>query len=303
MAEFELLRNITIGQYLPTGSILHRLDPRFKLLAFVLLVAAASHNAYYVGNFVLLAAILFLLYLSRVSMTYALAGVRPALPVILLLAAMQILVPPQSFLGSEGACAVVVSWGFIELTDCTVRLVVVSALRFFQLILLTNLLTFSTTTTELAHGTESLLRPLQRIGFPAHELAMIVTIALRFVPTLARELERIMKAQVSRGADFGGEGRLRFIRQTRHLLPLLVPLFLNALRRAEELILAMEARCYVGGRGRTRLIQLQSRPADVLSLLLVIAFAAFTLLYDFSSTDQVLAALVSQLVHLPLAGR
>jgi energy-coupling factor transport system permease protein len=296
MSEFELLRNVTIGQYLPTGSVVHRLDPRFKLLAFLPLVAAASYVATYVGNFILLAAALLLLLLSRVPMGYALSGVRPALPVILVLAIMQIVVPPQPFLGDQEACTVLLSWGFISLTDCTVRLVVVSALRFFQLILLTNLLTFSTTTTELAHGTESLLRPLQRIGFPAHELAMIVTIALRFVPTLARELERIMKAQVSRGADFGGQGRLRFIRQTRHLLPLLVPLFLNALRRAEELILAMEARCYVGGRGRTRLMQLQSRPADVLALLLVVGFALFMLLHDFSSTDQILAALVSQLV-------
>jgi energy-coupling factor transport system permease protein len=296
MSEFELLRNVTIGQYLPTGSVVHRLDPRFKLLAFLPLVAAASYVATYVGNFILLAAALLLLLISRVPMGYALSGVRPALPVILVLAIMQIVVPPQPFLGDQEACTVLLSWGFISLTDCTVRLVVVSALRFFQLILLTNLLTFSTTTTELAHGTESLLRPLQRIGFPAHELAMIVTIALRFVPTLARELERIMKAQVSRGADFGGQGRLRFIRQTRHLLPLLVPLFLNALRRAEELILAMEARCYVGGRGRTRLMQLQSRPADVLALLLVVGFALFMLLHDFSSTDQILAALVSQLV-------
>ncbi len=295
MPEFEFLRNITIGQYLPTGSIVHRLDPRFKLLAFALLVAAASSNGYYVGNCILLMTTLLLLYLSRVPMTYALRGVRPALPIILFLASMQVLMPPQPFLGRQGTCTVLMSWSFIHLTDCTVRLIVVSALRFFQLILLTSLLTFSTTTTELAHGTESLLQPLQRIGLPAHELALIVTIALRFVPTLAWELERIMKAQLSRCADFGGQGRLRFIRQTRHLLPLLVPLFLNALQRAEELILAMEARCYVGGRGRTRLIQLQSQPTDYLALSLVVAFAAFMLCYDFSSSDRALTALMSQL--------
>lgn len=295
MPEFEFLRDITIGQYLPTGSIVHRLDPRFKLLAFALLVAAASSNGYYVGNFILLTVTILLLCLSRVPMSYALRGIRPALPIILLLAGMQVLMPPQPFLGRQRACTALVSWGFIHLTDCTVRLVVVSALRFFQLILLTSLLTFSTTTTELAHGIESLLRPLQQFGFPAHELALIVTIALRFVPTLAWELERIMKAQLSRCADFGGQSRLRFISQTRRLLPLLVPLFLNALRRAEELILAMEARCYVGGRGRTRLIQLQSRPADYLALLLVIVFAAFMLCYDFSSGDHALTALISQL--------
>ncbi|MEA3345423.1 MAG: energy-coupling factor transporter transmembrane protein EcfT, partial [Chloroflexota bacterium] len=170
--EFEPLRNVTIGQYLPTGSIVHRLDPRFKLLAFTLLVVAAAFNGYYVGNLILLAATLLLVYISRVPMAYALRGIKSALPIILLLAAMQVLLPPQPFLGRR-ACTLIASWSFIHLTDCTLRLVVVSALRFFHLILLTNLLTFSTSTTELAHGVESLLRPLQRIGFPAHELAMI----------------------------------------------------------------------------------------------------------------------------------
>ena len=137
---------------------------------------------------------------------------------------------------------------------------------------------------------------MQRVGFPAHELAMVVTIALRSVPTLARELERIMKAQASRGADFAAQGRLRFIRQTRHLLPLLVPLFLNALRRAEELVLAMEARCYVGGRGRSHLMRLRIRSADVVALMLVVAFATFMLSYDFRPIDQILATSVSALL-------
>jgi len=298
VAEFELLRYITIGQYLPTGSVVHRLDPRVKLVAFALLVAAISFNGYYAGNIILTAAVLLLLYLSQVSMAYALKGVRPALPVILILAVMQVLVPPQPFLAGRGTCTVVANWGGIHLTDCTVRLIVISALRFFQLILLTNLLTFSTSITELTHGTESLLRPLQRIGFPAHELAMVAAIALRFAPILAQEMERIMKAQISRGADFGGGSRWRFFRRTRRLLPLLVPLFLNALRRAEELILAMEARCYVGGRGRTRLVQLQSRPADYLALGLVAILASFMLLYDFSPCDRALTAWVSRLLTL-----
>jgi energy-coupling factor transport system permease protein len=296
MPEFELLRNITLGQYLPTGSIVHRLDPRFKLIAFICLVAAASYNATYTGNVILLASTLLLLLICRVPVFFALSGIKPALPAILFLAIIQILIPPQPFLGAQEICNALLSWRALQLTDCTVRLVVVSALRFFQLILLTNLLTFTTTTTELAHGTESLLRPMQRLGVPAHELAMVVTIALRSVPTLARELERIMKAQASRGADFGAQGRLRFVRQTRHLLPLLVPLFLNALRRAEELVLAMEARCYVGGRGRTHLMQLRIRTADAVALMLTVAFAAFMLSYDFGSTDQILASSISTLL-------
>jgi energy-coupling factor transport system permease protein len=295
MSEFELFRTVTIGQYLPTGSLVHRLDPRVKLLSFGLLVAAVSFNGYYVGNAILVCTTLLLLLLSEVPLNYAMTGLRPALPLVLVLALMQVLVPPQSFLGSSEACSIMIDWHFIHVTDCTARLIIVSAVRFFQLILLTNLLTFSTTTTELAHGTESLLRPLQRVGLPAHELAMTLTIALRFVPTFARELERIMKAQVSRGADFGGQSRLRFIHQTRRLLPLLVPLFLNALQRAEELVLAMEARCYMGGRGRSHLMQLESRPVDYLALLTVMAFTGFMLLYNFGSSDQLVGSWLSQL--------
>ena len=143
------------------------------------------------------------------------------------------------------------------------------------------MLTFSTTITELTLGTEQLLSPLKRFNFPAHELALTMTIALRFVPTFAEELERIMKAQASRGADLGQQGRLRFIRQTRALLPLIVPLFLSALRRAEELVLAMEARCYVGGKGRTNLIHFEIKSSDWITLGSVCVFFVGILFIPF----------------------
>jgi energy-coupling factor transport system permease protein len=136
-------------------------------------------------------------------------------------------------------------------------------------------------------------------------LAMVFTIALRFVPTLAEELEKIMKAQASRGADFGEQGRLRFVQRTRNLIPLMVPLFLSALRRAEDLSLAMEARGYVGGRGRTSFIQLQSGPQDYLALALVLAFSAFILLYDFAALDGLVVGAFGSLVQgiVSLIGR
>lgn len=287
MENLELLRNITIGQYLPTGSLFHRLDPRFKLLCFGALVLVVSFNGSYLGNLVMLATILGLVALARVPLAYAVQGIRPALPIILVVAAFQILLPPPVF-SNASSCSVLVSWSFLEITDCTLRLVFVSALRLVELLILTSLLTLCTPITDLSRGTERLLAPLTRLRFPAREVALVLAIALRFVPILAEEVERIVKAQVSRGADFGGRSRLRFIRQTQQLLPLMVPLFLIALRRAEELALAMEVRCYVGGAGRTHLIRLHARPTDFVVLGLTIAFAALMLSLDFTAADRAL---------------
>ena len=303
MENLELLRNVTIGQYLPTGSPIHRLDPRFKLLCFGALVLAVSFNSSYLGNLVMLATILGLVALARVPLAYALQGIRPALPIILVLAVFQVLFPSPAFSNAPG-CSVLVSWRcpdgstgspqwlvegpFLQLTDCTLHLVIVSVLRFGELIILTSLLTFCTPIPDLSRGVERLLAPLARLRFPAHEVALVLTIALRFVPILAEEMERIVRAQVSRGANFGGQSRLRFIRQTQQLLPLLVPLFLIALRRAEELALAMEVRCYVGGTGRTQLVRLRARPTDFVVLGLTIAFAALMLSLDFTAADRAL---------------
>lgn len=287
MENLELLRHITIGQYLPTGSLIHRLDPRVKLLCFSALVLAVAFNGSYLGNLVMLATVLGLVALAQVPLAYALQGIRPALPIILVVAAFQILLPPPAFSTASG-CAVLVSWPFLQLTDCTLRLVIISALRFGELIILTSLLTLCTPITDLSRGIERLLAPLARLRFPAHEVALVLTIALRFVPILAEEMERIVKAQVSRGADFGGQSRLHFILQTQQLLPLLVPLFLISLRRAEELALAMEVRCYVGGAGRTHLVHLRARPIDLVALGLTIAFAILMLSLDFTAADRAL---------------
>jgi energy-coupling factor transport system permease protein len=280
MEEFEISRNITIGQYLALGSFVHRMDPRVKLVSFALLVAAITFSSTLTANAILLLVVLGLVPFSKIPIRYALNGLKPAIPIVLLLAALQILFYTSAFAGGP-ACVTFFRWGPIASNTCGVQLAVVSAARFVELLVLTSLLTFSTTVTELTLGTEQLLSPLQRFNFPAHEFALTMTIALRFIPTLAEELERIMKAQVSRGADLGQAGRLRFVRQTRALLPLIVPLFLGALRRAEDLVLAMEARGYTGGKGRTHFLELQARPSDFVAGLITAGFSALVILLPF----------------------
>ncbi|HEX7592663.1 MAG TPA: energy-coupling factor transporter transmembrane component T [Anaerolineae bacterium] len=280
MEEFEISRNITIGQYLALGSFIHKMDPRVKLLSFTLLVAAITFSASITANAILLLVIFALVPFSKIPLRYALSGLKPAIPIVLLLAALQILFYTSGFAGGAN-CISFFHWGPLESNTCGVQIAIVSAARFIELLVLTSLLTFSTTITELTLGTEQLLAPLRRFNFPAHELALTMTIALRFIPTFAEELERIMKAQVSRGADLGGQGRLRFIQQTRALLPLIVPLFLSALRRAEDLILAMEARCYVSGKGRTHFLELRSKPGDWFALMVVALFGVALLVVPF----------------------
>lgn len=277
MNEFELLRNITIGQYLPVGSYLHRMDPRAKIVAAVVVTAAASFTPTLLGNACLLAACLLIVWMGRIPLAYALRGLIPAVPVLVILAALQLLLLGRNY---DPTSPVVFHWGWIVVTAAVVRLVLVSAARFVELLFVTSVFTLTTRTTDLTHGIESLLRPFRRLRVPAHELALVGTIAIRFVPTLAMEAERLLKAQASRGGRFGGS-RWRFVTRTRQLLPILVPLFTFALRRGEELIVAMEARAYTGGEGRTAYTILHgtagdwAAPAVALVFLVVILRAPF----------------------------
>jgi energy-coupling factor transport system permease protein len=277
VSEFELLRNITIGQYLPTGSYLHRMDVRAKIVATLLLVAAVSFTPTLAGNAVLLGVCLGVVGLGRIPFRYALRGLLPAVPLLVILAVMQLLFFGRAY---DPSSPVVLRWGWIVVTAAVARLVLVSAARFVELLFVTSVFTLTTTTTELTHGIESLLRPFRRFRVPAHELALVVTIAIRFVPTLALEAERLMKAQASRGGRTGG-GRWQFIERTRQMLPVLVPLFTFALRRGEELVIAMEARAYTGGAGRTAYTVLQGSPADWLVPAAALVFLAVMLRAPF----------------------
>jgi energy-coupling factor transport system permease protein len=283
--EFNLASQVSVGQYLPGDSFLHRMDPRAKIVAFIALIGGISYVDTYLGNAAVLVALSSLFRLFNLPLGYALRGLRPAAWLIFLFVVFQLL-----FGGNFDPIGSAILWQWaapfslgpvqpgVAITEWSLRTAVIVVPRVVAFWLLACLLTFTTDTTGLTHGLESLLGPFRVVRVPAHELAMILTITLRFVPTLAEETDRIMKAQASRGADFGRRGGFRFIQTAKNLVPVLVPLFVVTFRRMEELILAMESRCYVGGRGRTRLAQLAMRPVDWLSLMAALAAAALLFL-------------------------
>jgi len=271
MSEFDYAGRVAIGQYLPTGSPLHRLDPRVKLGMALLWMAVTIIAGSISGLTLAIAVAAAGFALARVPLRLALRSIWSALPFLLLLALLQVFVMPQYRTGS-------VIWRVWRLAVTTggIYAGIVLLLRFAVLILIISLLSFTTGINELLHGTEAALRPLQRLGLPAHELALALGIAVRSVPLLAQEAERIAKAQASRGGDFGRGGG-NVLQRTRRMLPLIVPLFLAALQRAERLALAMEARGYMGGTGRTHLIELQAGRADWLALAAALAGAALVI--------------------------
>ncbi len=285
MEDFEFLRNITIGQYLPGDSIIHRLDPRTKLSVFLFIVLAITFSISYSANIVLVLVTLLMVLLSGISLRYIFSGIKPAIPLIIVLAILQLLFYGGAFTPYGAETRTLFKWGWIHITNGSVQLVIVSTMRFVELLFLTSLLTNTTTLTNITHGMESLLRPFSRIGVPAHELSLVATIALRFVPLLGEQLEIIMKAQASRGADIAHKGKLQFVTTARQVAVLIVPLFIDALRRAEDLILAMQARCYIGGRGRSSFIRLKFAGIDyaacALGLLFSVAMLAFRDYFPF----------------------
>ncbi|RIK41674.1 MAG: energy-coupling factor transporter transmembrane protein EcfT [Chloroflexi bacterium] len=286
MQDFELSRNITIGQYIPTGSAIHRLDPRTKLLGALFLIVTISFTRSLIANALLLLVVLLITRTSRIPFGYILRIFRLGLPVLLFIFLMQFLF--QGWV--EPARQVYWEWGWIRVTRYSLHLITLSFFRITSFVFLTSLITMTATTTELTHGLEQLLRPFRRFGVPAHEVALIFTIAFRFVPIIAEEAERIIKAQVSRGAELS-QRLWRPDQMARMLLPIMVPLFLSALRRAEDLILAMEARCYVSGRPRTHFVVLHSTGLDRLLVVTCLLFCGWILLYRWPSMVELAARL------------
>ncbi|WP_045516992.1 energy-coupling factor transporter transmembrane component T family protein [Neobacillus niacini] len=276
-SEFELSRNITIGQYVPTGSYIHRLDPRIKLLVFTILVLAIALNTSYLGNALGLLLSIYLFWASKIPISYGLSGIKPAIPFIIILAVLQLIFQGNVFSGGT----LFFEYGFILITSESIRLVIVSAVRFVEIILLSSVLTLSTSTTELTHAIQSLLSPLKKIKFPVHELSLIITIAIRFVPTFAIEMEKMMKAQASRGADFGSGEWWRIIQRTKDMLPIIIPLFNIALSRAEDLILAMESRCYTPGNDRSAYSVYKALGRDYLVLFIGLLLSFLLFFYPF----------------------
>lgn len=249
-----MIRDITIGQYYPGDTFIHRLDSRIKIIIVALFIASLFFINDFYPYILIVAFILITVHFSKVPLSYILKGLRPLMLLILITFFINIFMTKGEVLYEIGPLAV---------TKEGLRQAIFMALRLILLITGTSLLTLTTSPLSLTDGIEKLLSPFKKLGLPAHELAMMMTIALRFIPTLLEETDKIMKAQMARGADFESGNILR---RAKNLVPLLVPLFINAFRRADELATAMEARCYRGGDNRTRLNELVLKKADIVTL-------------------------------------
>ena len=246
--------DITLGQYYAGNSFIHRLDPRTKILVTLLLIAAVFLANSAAGYGVLCAMVLFIIAVSGLPFMLVLKSVKPLLLIIVMTLVLHILLGQGEH--------VLYQWKFLKVTEEGVQMGVKMSMRLILLLMISSILTFTTSPIVLTDGIEALLRPFRVIGVPAHELAMMMTIALRFIPTLMEETDRIIKAQTARGADFASGNLLS---RAKNMLPILVPLFISAFRRADDLAVAMEARCYRGGEGRTRMHQLAYRSGDLLA--------------------------------------
>jgi energy-coupling factor transport system permease protein len=251
-----MLKNITLGQFYPSESLVHRLDPRVKIILTISLIAGVFLAKTFVGYGIILAYLMICAALSTVPVRMLARGLKPLRFIIILTFLLNLFF-------SQGETEWFTVW-FITVTREGFTHAIHYSLRLVFLVLATSIMTLTTSPIALSDGIELLLSPLKVIRFPAHELAMMMTIALRFIPSLLEETDKIMKAQMARGADFESGNLLT---RARAMVPLLVPLFVSAFRRAADLAMAMEARCYHGGKGRTRLRVLKISRHDLYACL------------------------------------
>ena len=262
-----MLNNITLGQYYPVDSPVHRLDPRIKLILTIAYIVSVFIAESFAGYALLLGWIFFVCRLSHIPFKMVLKGLKPLRIIIILTFLLNLFMTP----GYKEW----VSFWIIRITEEAFLQALFYSLRLIFLVAGTSLLTLTTSPIALSDGIELLLTPLKKIHFPAHELAMMMTIALRFIPTLLEETDKIMKAQMARGADFESGNLLS---RAKAMIPLLVPLFVSAFRRAGDLAMAMESRCYHGGEGRTRLRVLKITRYDWISCVAMAVFIALIVL-------------------------
>ncbi len=264
-----MLRDITLGQYFPAESPIHRLDARTKIAGtFLYLISLFLVRSF--GGFLI--ALLFLalcIKVSKVPLSFMLKGLKPVFVIILFTFILNMFMTQGTVLWS---------WGFLHITKEGVYSAFFMVVRLALLIVGSSLLTLSTKPISLTDGIERLMQPFQRFGLPAHELAMMMSIALRFIPTLLEETDKIMKAQMARGADFESGNLLQ---RAKSLIPLLVPLFISAFRIAADLAMAMEARCYRGGDNRTRLHRMAFRRGDAVAAATLTIYLLILLLQTY----------------------
>ena len=248
-----MIRDITIGQYYPANSVIHRLDPRVKIVATLLFLISLFVQKSVLGYLVATLFLAGVIHLSKVPLKFIMKGLKPIMILLLITVAFNL------FLNNGGE--VLVHFWIFQITEDGLEISVYMAIRLIYLIAGSSIMTFTTTPNALTDGIEKLLRPLNKVKVPVHEVAMMMSIALRFIPTLIEETDKIMSAQKARGADFESGN---IFQRAKALIPILVPLFISAFRRADELATAMECRCYHGGEGRTALHVLRYRTADYL---------------------------------------
>lgn len=255
-----MIKDITIGQYYPAKSILHRLDPRVKFvgtIAFLISLFVADSLWGYLLATAFLAVVIVL---SKVPVKFMMKGLKPLFFIFILTVAFNLFLVPGK---------VVVQIWILKITEEGIRQAIKIGIRLIYLVMGSSVMTLTTTPNQLTDGLEKLMRPLNKIKVPVHEIAMMMSIALRFIPILMEETDKIMKAQIARGADFES-GNL--IKKAKNLIPLLVPLFISAFRRADDLAMAMEARCYHGGDHRTSMKPLKYQKRDIMAYLILLVY-------------------------------
>ncbi|MDY4061272.1 MAG: energy-coupling factor transporter transmembrane component T [Anaerovoracaceae bacterium] len=255
-----MIRDITLGQYYPSRSVIHELDPRMKIILTLIFIIQLFIVKSFIGFGISAVPLIMFLLLSKVPLNYILRGMKPIFFILIFTFLLNMFMYPGD---------IIFTLGFLKLTEQGIYMAVFMGLRLTMLIIGSSLLTFTTTPIKLTDGIEKLLHPTKKIGVPTHEVAMMMSIALRFIPTLIEETDKIMKAQQARGADFESGNILQ---RGKALIPILVPLFVSAFQIAQDLAMAMEARCYRGGEGRTRLHEMRYEGKDYMALFIELVF-------------------------------
>lgn len=253
-----MLKDITLGQYFPGNSVIHRMDPRTKLVGLIVYIIALFTAASWVSYGIMLSFLIVMVALSKIPVKALFKGMKPLIFILVFTGLLNLL-----FTGGE---TVLVSFWKITITWEGIVRAIFMVTRILMLISATFLMTYTTSPIQLTDGLESLLSPLKKIRVPVHELAMMMCIALRFIPTLIEETDKIISAQKARGADFETGSVLK---RVKALVPILVPLFISSFRRADELATAMECRCYQGGEGRTKMKLLRYRRRDYVAYVIL----------------------------------
>ena len=262
-----MIRDITIGQYYPADSVIHKLDPRVKLFSTMIYIIALFTFRGILAWGIITAALIAVVHISKVPFKFIVKGLKAIVVILIITAIFNLLLTPGD--------TVYWQYGPFKLTDTGIVNAVTMMIRLIYLIVGTSLMTLTTTPNQLTDGLETSLAPLNKLHVPVHAIAMMMSIALRFIPILIEETDKIMKAQMARGADFENGN---IIKRAKAMVPILVPLFVSAFRRANELAMAMEARCYHGSEGRTKMKPLKYAKRDKIAYLCMFAYLGVLIL-------------------------